>query len=513
MSRARRRHSLAFLGWAFFFLCVLEFAFFRNGLWRLPDESAWAGEAHYHFEHNLQQIERRREVGEFRVIVVGSSVALYSVLPAELEHGLQSHLRSGRLRLHMLAHQGMTPLHLRTFLSRVLATGPDLIIYPVNPIDLQLERPVLEGWMQGLYGGDEQTRAGTLAAYESYLVSQPEFKEIAPFSHMRYYWRNLHRSLLAQDLVAGLVASYRYRDFASTAIGMILENRLTRGRSYLYYAGVPVSGGNVTARGWTGREFVLPFTSAFREQGLLLEAPLELHETCRARGIAPRISLEVCKRQEHALAEGWQAISIPGRGPLIKATLSCTFYSQEEATELGVRLTRNAGRSWPEPRSDERTPRSTDYLYASLDEAGYRHSFEERLLHFERPGLQYLPSVQIARGVWAGRDFDAELPAAVALQGIVDRLQEAGVPLLLVNSPENPLSMQWHGSGRWYRTYQQFLGTLAEQAPGPGQLLDLGQAFRMQDFYDYHHLTYGGAHVFSEKLEHSLADWLERRER
>lgn len=49
MSRARRRHSLAFLAWAFFFLCVLEFAFFRNGLWYLPDETAWAGEAHYHF--------------------------------------------------------------------------------------------------------------------------------------------------------------------------------------------------------------------------------------------------------------------------------------------------------------------------------------------------------------------------------------------------------------------------------------------------------------------------------
>lgn len=513
MSRARRRPSLAFLAWAFFFLCVLEFAFFRNGLWYLPDETAWAGEAHYHFEHALQEVERQPRAGEFRVLVVGSSVALYSVLPAELEHGLRSHLRSGRLRLHLLAHQGMTPLHLRTYLSRLLATRPDLIIYPLNPIDLKLERPVLEGWMEGLYAGHEENRAETLAAYESYLVSQPEFKEIAPFSHMRYYWRTLHRSLLAQDLLAGLVASYRYRDFAATSLGLLFENRLTRGRSYLYYAGVPVWGGNVTARGWTGREFSLPFTAPFREQGLLLEAPPGLHRACALRGIVPHLSLEICdgracKKETHALTVGWQTIPILESGNWLKATLSCTFHSEEEATELGVRLARNAGRSWPAPRDDEREPRSTDDLYAAMNEAAYRRSFEERLLNFERPGMQYLHSVQIARGVWAGRAFDPELPAAAALREIVNRLQQAGVPLLLINSPENPLSMQWHGSGPWYRTYKEFLGALAEQAPGPGRLLDLDQEFRMQDFYDYHHLTYGGARAFGARVESALAPWL-----
>ncbi len=494
---------------AVFFLA--DALLFRVLLWRLPEESAWGEAPHFHFERSLREAERSAgsQAGPL-LVVAGSSLALYSTLPVDLENDLRSRLKRD-WRVLVLAHQGMTPVHLELYLDRILALKPALVVLPTNHVDYRLEQPILNEQMAALYDGDARARNAAIDSLWRGMLSVRELRELAPWPLVRRQCFRLGLQTCSQALMAGLSGAYRYRFLARNHISQLLENRFSSGRSYHSFAGGEIGGEGVGERGWSGRRFTVAVTEHMLSDGLRLEAPSQLHEGFPppALQISASRGGQVLALWQHRLAQGWNRIELPAEiapGDRLDVTVNRGWHSLDCACEVGVRLTRNAGLERASSRPRQRSLRREDIIYLQLNDLEYRASFAERLLRFDRVGMQYLHSLKISKETWAVRGFDRELPAAAAFGRIRQRLASAGVRSVVVNSPENPISLDWYGDSSWYRGWLQFLACPASEQGGC-LFLDYSRMLPMQKFYDHHHLSYFGARDFTARLAEAIIQW------
>jgi hypothetical protein len=451
---------------------------FRWLYWRLPDESAWGELPHYHFERRARALAgREREPEEVRVLAVGSSIALYSVLPERI-HARLTAAGYSQVRVELLAHQGLTPAHLYAYRERVMATAPDLIVLPINFVDFRLERPIMQQRLADLDSGDPTRRTAAYSAALKYLLDGPEFRSIAPAGSLSAYFLELDWEQRAANLWATGLAVYRYRWFALDAPTLLLENRYSAGRSYHTFAGAQIGGEGATERGWTGTEFSLALSSRELERGLHLEAPAELFQT----NPAPRLRLRYFRPdggrdsapyavEDFELTRGWRSYRPPAAaraGDRVTGELNAQWLSPDCACPVGVRLTRNAGLARAALRSERRPLRREDELYRRQSDAEYRASFEARVLRFDRSGMQYLEALKIAKETWARRPFDPEYPTFTLLNDFRALALTRGADVLTVDSPENPISFEWYAASPFRAGLRAFLAT-APRAAGPGQ--------------------------------------------
>jgi hypothetical protein len=527
-------------GWRVFvwfgvFFFFFDIVFFRLGFWALPNESAWGEHPFYNFEYRAREADSiPPEPGAVRIVFAGSSLALYSVLAPEFERELTARLGGRAVEVKTLSHQGMSTMHLAAYADRILAARPDVLVVPVGTVDFRIDRPIMQG-IDRLDSPDPDVRRAALAESRNYTVAKPEFRMLAPAGWLREYRADLSMNQMSAALLARAVAAYRYRLLVWSPIETMLDNRLSRGRSYHEYAGVPVGGGGVSHRGWTGRVFELPVTPTLIADGVLLQAPSKLIAAAapgtplvNITRLTPNSSGAVrSHRRRYTLKAGWQTIRLrdavtsePERdleafpnsertiavvaGDCLRFELSHTVQSESEADERGLRLSRNAGRRLNELRNLGRELRREDDLYRGYSDAEYRESFGRRILRFDRAGSEYLEALKMARDVWARRAFDPELPGFVAFESFRKRLADAGVSLLIVNNPENPISLDWYGDSSWYADYVRFLA--AGPDSGRYSFYDASRLLNMQMFYDYHHLSYHGAERYSRAVALKLAE-------
>lgn len=518
MNRARagfpfRRSWFALCG-TILAVLALDLIFFRLLVWTVPNETAWDTAPLYSYEHRLRELERS-PAGVSRVVVVGSSIAQYAVLPEVLAAAIaDAPNRAGALRashsaaagarefdpspkVSILAFQGQHPLHLRVGVRRLIALRPDLVILPVGFVDFRPERPLVLGLADDLR--DPERRAAARRLLRQDLVRDHRLRLIAPAVWLREYGADLDREAYAAGLFATLFASYRYRGVLGEPLRGLFANRFSRGRHYHHYAGLPVGGGNVFHRGWTGTEFRLRWNEVLATDGLWLEAPPELIAAAQAGPSRLTVAFAGTRRTL-PLASGWQRIDLPSArvGDEIEFEVEPGWESPLLDGRLGVRLAARAGRVRFERRGRE--VRREDLLYPAYTEGEYRRSFERRMRRFDRAGMEYLQSLEQARRYWAARAFDPGLPACEALDAWARELRRAGVPVLLVIAPENPLSVALYGDSAWYGGFRDFLRGLPVRG-----LVDARDWLRMQDFYDHHHPGYFGAQEFSRRLGRRIA--------
>jgi hypothetical protein len=495
---------------------------FRWLYWRLPDESAWGELPHYYFERRARELSaRERRPGEVRVLAVGSSIALYSILPERIEARLAA-AGHPEVKVELLAHQGLTPAHLFAYRERVLATAPDLVALPINFVDFRLERPIMQRRLGDLDSGDPTRRADAYRAALQYLIEGPEFRVIAPGGTLSAYFAELDWNQRAGHFWATGLAAFRYRWLGLDAPALLFENRHSAGRSYHTFAGARIGGDGVTERGWTGAQFSFDLSERELERGIYLEAPAELfHAHPR-----PHLQLSYFRRaappgaapyavSEEDLARGWRSYRPPAdarAGDRVKGELNAQWLSPDCACNVGVRLTRNAGLAHAARRSDQRPLRREDELYRLQSDAEYRASFEARILRFDRSGMQYLEALKMAKDVWAQRKFDPDYPTFALLNDFRALALERGADVLTIDSPENPISFEWYAGSSFRAGLRDFLAAPPRSGgPGRAYYLDLTRALPMQDFYDYHHLSLYGAERFSDRFADRLVQWLNDR--
>ncbi len=492
-----------------FFLLLLDRVVFGYLIWAVPDETSWASEPFFQFEYHLQRLEkeRNRELHSSdnafsrkkMILIVGSSLAQYDVLPDlwEKEAG-----RSVEVRL--FSHQGMNSYQLLALKDRLLALEPDLVILPVNMVDLRLERPLVLGLMGDLE--NPLMRQAALDLLNRDIRTIYDYSSVAPEGMLHEYGGSLSSSEISAALMKSLFLSYRFRDYGWVGWKTYLQNRFSSGRSYLNYNGISVEEGNVNHRGWTGEMFSLEVTDALHKEGMLVQAPDELFIKAGRSSVHLEWSSGECEgrvRPEAGnsssrlpLKRGWQRISMNGLAVGHRFCFRIKpsgFYSKFYGDRLALRLSKNLGLS--SPRKNALRPlRREDERYLKMSSGDYDRSFRDRILDFNRSGTEYLASLYNAKTEWSGRSFDSDLPAARSFIRFQRDLQEGGVRLLIVNAPENPLTLDLYRKSKWYEGYLSFL------ASGGGEFLDCSRLLPKRYFYDYHHLSYYGAIAFTRIL-------------
>ncbi|MCE9499138.1 MAG: hypothetical protein K8R21_01270, partial [Leptospira sp.] len=109
---------------------------FGWALFEIPNELEWDTSPWYNFLHKTKSIQFSEH--EKGVLIAGSSVALYSALPAGIESSLK---KSGHenAKVDFYSHVAMSPTDLNYYLDDVISKKPKIVLYLLNPGDLQLD--------------------------------------------------------------------------------------------------------------------------------------------------------------------------------------------------------------------------------------------------------------------------------------------------------------------------------------------------------------------------------------
>ena len=475
-------------------LFCLDRFFFGFVIWRLPNESPWGTNHFFNFIYEKKRIERvpKRKP---RILIIGSSIAYYS-LDRDL---LKSHLKEKiqtEFDVEYLSYAGMTPIDAFLVREDIQNLKPDLILFPLNFIDLRLHR----AYVLNPSGTNETAEDRALLLDALNFGDAPQSKFTFPEKAVAEFYRILPLEKIATYYSSYLFLFYRYREIYSQNLRNLYNHRFGRNTSYHGYGGVQIPE-RVNSLGWTGKRFsFLPKVYMF-EKGFWIQIVPEIIEkgpltlTLHSEG-----ETDVLVFTE----PGWKKIKLNSKFQkqysFITAELSATwkpFLAKEDRfdhsrDDVGVRLQQTFGLD--RPLSDMqyvREERTEDLRYINMTDAEYEEYFTYRLLSdFEhRPGIRYIHALKDAKERLTRETFRPGIHLQY-LQKFTESMKEKKIPVLLVNNPENPLALKWYENSKWYQDYLSYLERLASK--DEIYFVDFRHKLNGQDFSDFHHFTYPG---------------------
>lgn len=483
---------LSFVGSLF----ILDWAFFRKGQYLLPNESPWNTNHFFNFLYEYKRLSGT-EKSKPRILVLGSSIAYYSISAELLSAELK--LRTGtEYEIIYLAYAGNSPLYVYLLLDWLFPLEPDLVIYPINFIDYRLHRT----YVMFPEGKNEDVDEQILIRDALTFAEAPQSMWVFPWETVFEVGGSMGMAEKAKYFFAGLFSFYKDQDFYLTNLQNIYNHRFGRNTSYHAYMGVQIPEG-INALGWTGKKFSFYPIEKMKvgKEGIWLEiTPFLLQEG----KVDLVFTTDSGRRQVVAFdSPGWKQVFLEPRffdfKEMVTAELSKVWYANAATgayldyhmDPMGVRLQQTFGLSTP-PKNEQytRPKRSEDFRYVGMDDAKYESYFYYRLLEgLElRPGIGYLVALEKAKKRIAQEKFRPVFHFSY-LKKISQIFEAKGIPLLIVNNPENPLSLSWYENSDWYEGYLKFIGSLASQNV---HVSDLRHALPMQGFSDFHHFTYPG---------------------
>ncbi len=475
-------------------LFALDQFFFGFVIWRLPNESPWGTNHFFNFVYEKKRIERTPKTKQ-RVLVIGSSIAYYSIDRDLLKKYL--HEKTGKeFDVEYLSYAGMTPLD--SFLVRddIENLQPDIILYPLNFIDLRLHR----AYVLNPSGINETADDTSLLLDALNFGDAPQSKFTFPEKAVQEFYKILPLEKIATYYSSYLFLFYRYREIYSQNLRNLYNHRFGRNTSYHGYAGVQIPE-RVNSLGWTGKQFSFFPKPYMFEKGFWIQIVPEIlvegnfFLTLASEGESETFSFT---------QPGWKKIKLNPKFKkqysFITAQLSKTWQpslAKEDRfdhshDEVGVRLQQTFGLE--EPLSNMqyvREERIEDLRYLKMSDAEYEEYFQFRLLSdFEhRPGIRYIHALKDAKERLTRETFRPGIHLQY-LKKFTESMRQRKIPVIIINNPENPLALNWYENSKWYQDHLSYLQSLASDEEI--YFLDFRHKLRMQDFSDFHHFTYPG---------------------
>ncbi|GBF51935.1 hypothetical protein LPTSP4_34730 [Leptospira ryugenii] len=482
-----------------FVLCLFIFddCFFGRLNFSLPNESPWNTNHFFNFLYEYKRIASEKKTKP-RLILVGSSIAYYSFQAKDLEKEL---LQKWDLDVEVcfLAYAGNSPLYVYLLLEWLFPLQPDLVVYPINFIDYRLHRT----YVLFPEGSNETVTETTMVRDALTFAEAPQSLWIFPWETLVEVGGLMDWKERSEYLMSALFRFVRYREFYLTNWQNIYNHRFGRNTSYHAYMGVDIPEG-ISSLGWTGKVFSFqPTDSMFvGGKGIWLEiTPFLLRE-------GP-VNLEIKSKDgrnsqtETFHSPGWKQIFLQKKFQstegIIRAELSKIWYAHEAAgayldyhrDPMGVRLPQTFGLEEPlQGQQYIRPKRTEDFRFIGMPDKEYESYFAYRLLQGleKRPGIGYLVALERAKKRIADESFRPYFHFRY-LKKISETFEAKNIPLLIINNPENPISLSWYERSSWYRDHLAYLQTLQGKHV---RFVDLKGALPMQAFSDFHHFTYPG---------------------
>ncbi len=482
-----------------FALFLLDFLVFRTGQYLLPNESPWNTNHFFNFVYEAKRIKSSAKTKP-RILVVGSSIAYYSIDARKLE--LEILRQTGKdVEVKFLAYAGNSPLYVYLLFSWIEDLKPDLVVYPINFIDYRIHRSyVLDPNRSFFDMPEEDLWKDSLTFGEA-----PQGLWVFPWQTLRASFAFMSWEEKARYFLSGVFHFYRTKDYFFTNIQNIYQHRFGKNTSYHAYAGYDVPE-LVNFMGWTGKRFSFPPLPEYQKgrKGFWLEiTPFLLTKGELSVRFQQVRQDKIVSQTISVNKPGWNLFALNPEffdsTELIQAELSRTWkafeatqpYLDYHYDEMGVRLPQTFG--LVAPRQNEqylRALRSEDIRYVSMSDSDYEKYFQYRLLQDleKRPGIGYLVALEKAKKRIRSEPFSKKFHFSY-LEKIAEKAEEKGIPLLFVNNPENPVSLRWYEDSNWYKDHLLFLSNLERRKV---HFVDLKNQLRAQDFSDFHHFTYLG---------------------
>jgi len=531
---------------------LLDRVLFGWAIFLPENRSGWDSHRWYNFEYHFRTLSSRK-TGESRplVLIIGSSIAQYSVQPEFLE----AHLRQRYgvdARVEMLTHAAMLPSDLYHYRKRIARLHPDLIVYLTNPADLDLERysPPWEGGPP--YSNDAEL---------DYLNMRVPMLIFYPGRFALENIRTLPRERTVSLLFRGLFYSIRFRD--EWYDPLLFDIQANRGdlKRYLYYQGVYIPEG-IFREGATGGCFSAA-PSSFHDGMLSAEIPQELFtagltlelyrrpagnpfpeeravwnrtaddrsilryveqisrfDYSRYRGVCRPAASDQKIGRLTAQKAGWQKFALPEipENERYFIRLSHTLHDDGRVAPLqengpsyqgkGIRLPGDFGLT--SPRTDDYMVRRRgleDIRLSSLTASQSVADYERRIQPTGWRSGKYRATIslnlmRLGKYYTTWFDFEPNLQARYLVRFFKSNEK---TPVLIVNNPENPTAAGEYEGTRWYRGYLRFMEHLADERSRHSLFLDLHERLAEHYFIDPHHLTYDGMVVMSPVYAEQIA--------
>ncbi|MBE7413428.1 MAG: hypothetical protein L6Q54_06500 [Leptospiraceae bacterium] len=477
----------------FSFVVVIDFLFFKVLIWKLPNESPWGTNHFFNFEYERKRISSKKKVAP-RILIVGSSIAYYSMDRELLKTYL--HEKTGKdFDIEYFSYAGMTPLDAYLCFDSIRELNPEIILFPVNFIDYRIHRAYAINPSSLNASGEKELIRDALNFSEA-----PQSRYSFPFPTLKNFWNVLELEKNFEYLSSSLFGFYRYREIYFQNLKNLYNHRMGRNTSYHGYAGVQIPE-RVSSLGWTGKSFTFFPTKKMKHEGFFIQLVPEIFRN-------GKLILEITNaKKESQILEftksGWIQIYLDEKFFLSKeqvtVTLSDTWRPKNAKEDrfdhsnddVGVRLQQTFGLE--EPLRDMqyvREERSEDLRYVGMSDAQYQKYFEYRLLDdfANRPGIAYLHALKNAKLKVVDEKFLPTLQMKY-LKLFAEKAQHYNQKVIVVNNPENPISMEWYSKSTWYKAHLDFLISISG---GSIHFVDFKNFLPMQDFSDFHHFTYPG---------------------
>jgi hypothetical protein len=488
-------------------LCIgiLDFTFFGKLIWILPNESAWSTNFFFGYEYHWKKlISQKRE--KPLVLLIGSSIAAYSFDTKLLKKALEE--RVGEIDVEILTYAGMTPIDTILLSKNFLSLQPKLIVYPINFIDFRIHRE-----MQIRLESEHKWKERFLLMDSLNYKEAPQLRSFVPFQTLWEFKTILPKESLSEYFLAGLFRFYRYKDLYFDNLRSLYQHRFGRNTSYHGYSGVLIPE-LVDSLGWTGKKFSFLPKSYMKTEGfyiqivpeILKNSPLKISFNSKTGKLLQEIEF---------YKPGWQRIILNkeiSNSEYITAELSNIWYAFEaledrkdfHRDEMGVRLQQTFGLDKPrEGLQFEREPKKEDYRYETLNTDEYQEYFEYRLLSSPeiRPGIVYFTSVYNSKKWISLKEFDPN-PQYEYLKKWKDILLNSNSKMLMINNPENPITLDLYSSSNWYKDQLKYILSIQSDYI---KVYDWKDKLSPQGFSDYHHLTYPAMQKITQEYANIIA--------
>ncbi len=530
---------------------LLDHLIYDRAIFQPRNKSGWDAFRWYNFEYHgrLLKAKRSRENRAHSdknavrgkvdarkpfVLFLGSSVARYAYNRSALQTELER--RADPVPdFNILTHASMVPMDAYFYVPRIRALRPDLVVYVMNPADLDLER-YTPPWEAG-------PAYSETAAMNYMLIRRPlDMYYPGEFAWSRRESMGLQKRLRLH--LRSAFASMRYKDDWFDPLYFNLRWSGAPLRRYLNYQGRP-RGLGLWRDGVTGACFSLTrkemlrygpnkFKLQFRREVMgggdfrleLFTYASGEKTTGQAKGtFAQRTQAKTpltCREPSGARKagthapgrHGWRKFSGPwSDAPREHDTLFIRLSHVEQDGKRipvtadtpvqagrGLRLPGNLGLL--EPREQDylfrrRTLKDEELLFLSESENARRFQAKIHPADWRKPhriALRQLNYLRLAKYYVNWYEF-SEIFQVRELGKFARRLtaESPSTRLLIINNAENPLTLDAYAKSEWYAGYLRHMQRLAAEMPGV-DFLDLHDRGRARDFSDAHHLTYDGAH-------------------
>jgi len=481
---------------------LLDWFIFSFLFLKIPNEMEWDTSPWYNFLEKKETIQFNKD--KKSILVTGSSVALYSYLP----QGVDQELSKLNINSHseFFGHVAMSPTDLYYYTDEMIQKKPDMILYLINPGDLQMDHFPKKG-----EGFGDYLEEGRIQAY----TKRHPVKYYYPLEFLLDHFTKLKKVEILPLLTKSLLYVNRYRSFIYDPIDVYLERHTRSGRSYHNYTGAnlnPIQ----WRKGWTSQNFEvdchLSQKSQFSETIFIPEKNTEIRITTGQTELY----------RNNFSKSGWEKIQFSIPENLKTDTLSLSFSISKTVSSkaidqklygkeyfYGIRLSQNFCKSTIEKDiSFTRIDSMDDQVLRQLSDAEYAVDYFEKMYKNAdeyvdkerqipvRPEVQRLYHLHNVkkflntRGKHRWSEF-------TYLEKSAHKFQEAKIPFIIVNNPENPLELSLYKDSEWYKDYLEFYQELTSKYSV--QFYDQKNVIpEVQDFIDSHHLTFAGASRMSK---------------